>query len=309
MMFRLTRFERNPIISPNEKNNWEAKATFNAAAIYLENKVHIIYRALSKDDKSTLGYASSKNGFDLEERLNEPIYFPRIEEEKIGTEDPRITEIDEKIYMCYTAYNGSIFRVAMTSISKKDFLSKIWNWEHPKIISPPNVFDKNACVIKVGEKFAFFHRIQPFIWVDFKEKINLENDYIWGHYYNFKTRENSWDDEKIGIAAPPLKTNYGWILIYHGVSSKDKKYRLGAMLLDIKNPTKIISRLKEPILEPEVWYENEGLRYGTVFSCGAVIIKNKLLVYYGSADKYLSVAYCELKELIEEFRKEKDFTF
>lgn len=300
-MIKLKRYEKNPILFPREGNVWESKAVFNAGAIYLDNKVHLIYRALSHENKSVFGYASSKDGFEITERLSNPIYFPRIKEESVGCEDPRLTIIDDEIYMTYTAYNGSVARVALTSISKRDFLEKKFgNWSYPKIISAPSIFDKNACVIKVKDKFYFFHRIQPFIWIDVKDSLKFqENEYIWGTYY-FRTRDNEWDSEKIGIAAPPIETKEGWLLIFHAMSSLDKKYRLGAMLLDLDDPGKLIARLPYPILEPEVWYENEGLRSGTIFSCGAVVIKGKLLVYYGGADKYLNVASCNLKELLDE---------
>ncbi|MCS7123266.1 MAG: glycosidase [Candidatus Aenigmarchaeota archaeon] len=305
-MIKLKRYEGNPILVPREKNIWENKAVFNAGAIYLDGKVHIIYRALSHSEISVFGYVSSENGFEIVERLNKPIYYPRIKEESKGCEDPRLTIIEDKIYMTYTAYDGNIARVALTTISKEDFLEKkFFNWSFPQIISAPGIFDKNACIIKVKDKFYIFHRVMPFIWIDVRDNLDFEeNKYIWGMCY-FRTREREWDSEKIGIAAPPIQTKEGWLLIFHGMSMEDKKYRLGAMLLDSSDPRKLIARLPYPILEPEVWYENEGLRSGTVFSCGAVIIKDKLFVYYGGADKYLNVATCGLKELLEELLKHR----
>ncbi len=111
-------------------------------------------------------------------------------------------------------------------------------------------------------------------------------------------REESWDSEKIGIAGPPLRTEEGWLLIYHGLSKHDKKYRLSAALLDLGNPAKVLARLEYPILEPQTDYENVGDRPGTVFSCGNVIIGDKLYIYYGAADQVVAVASCTMNDLL-----------
>ena len=112
-------------------------------------------------------------------------------------------------------------------------------------------------------------------------------------------RLKKWDSRKIGIAAPPIKTSEGWLLIFHGLSLEDNKYRLGAALLDLNKPDRIISRLDYPILEPQADYENNGLRPGTVFSCGAVVVDRRLFVYYGAADKVIGVAKTKLKKFTQ----------
>ncbi len=317
-MIKLERFDGNPIIQPIEQHEWESNLTFNPGAIYEDGKVHIIYRAVNKDFTSVLGYASSRDGLHIDERLPDPIYIPREDFEKkvgkgnSGCEDPRLVKVGDKIYMFYTAYDSrNPTRVALTSIKINDFLNKKWNWKRPVLISPPSIDDKNACVLpeKINGKYVIFHRIPPSIWVDFVDDLEFTGErWIKGHILA-KARKGKWDNEKIGIAAPPLKTKDGWLLIYHGVSSQDLKYRLGAMLLDLKNPTHVISRLDYPILEPEEWYENEGLRAGTVFACGAVIIKGKLFVYYGGADKYVCVATANVKELLEELKEAPSLRF
>ena len=91
----------------------------------------------------------------------------------------------------------------------------------------------------------------------------------------------------------------GWLLIYHGVSRYDVKYRLGAALLDLNNPSHVIARLNHPILEPDAWYENKGYREGTVFACGSAIIEGQLFVYYGGADQYVGVASTPLKKILD----------
>ena len=88
------------------------------------------------------------------------------------------------------------------------------------------------------------------------------------------------DRRKMGAGAPPLKTNHGWLLIYYGVDEKDaSKYKMGAMLLDLNDPTKVLHRSSHPIIEPSDWYENEGHKAGIVYPCGALVKDGKLIIY------------------------------
>ncbi|MDP3004338.1 MAG: hypothetical protein Q8N43_02440, partial [Candidatus Azambacteria bacterium] len=107
-----------------------------------------------------------------------------------------------------------------------------------------------------------------------------------------------------GAGAPPLKTKYGWLLFYHAMDNDWSKYKVGAMLLDLNDPTKILYRAKEPVLEPEEIYENNGYKPGIVYISGAVIKDGDLLVYYGCSDSYVSVAYANLDDFLEALKKE-----
>jgi predicted GH43/DUF377 family glycosyl hydrolase len=307
-MIKLKRYVRNPIITPIPEHEWEAKATFNPTAIYLDNKVHIIYRAMSHDNTSTMGYAVSEDGVTITQRSVRPIYVPRIDKEKkkkenghSGCEDARITKVGDKLYMCYTAFDGEgPTRIAMTSISIDDFLSQNWNWTEPKLISPPGIDDKNSCIIpnmKDG-KYAIFHRIYPCIWIDFVDDLEFEDKrWIKGSAW-FKPRTDHWDSRKLGIASAPMKTEAGWLLLYHAITEADRHYRLGAMLLKENDPTQIIARSKEPLLEPRLKYELEGDVNNVVYPCGSVIMNENLYVYYGGADKVCGVAAVNLNKLL-----------
>lgn len=311
-MIKLKRFEGNPIIKPIAEHPWESRATFNPAAVYEDGRVHIVYRAMSEVSTSVFGYASSKDGLHIDERLDEPIYQPRKDFEKrdepgyFGCEDPRITKLGDKFYMCYTGFNAKDPPgVALTSITVEDFLNKNWNWEEPRIISMPNIADKNACVLeeKIHGRYVMFHRIQHQIWIDFVEDLGFDGERrLMGSDW-IKRRGDKWDSEKIGIGGPPIKTKDGWLLIYHGLSKQDKKYRLGAVLLALENPAQIIARLDYPILEPEEDYEKKGLRSDTVFACGTAVIEGELFVYYGAADQTVAVATVKLGEILEEIKK------
>jgi len=240
-LVRVKRAKGNPIISPIKTHPWEAKATFNPAALYLEGKVHLIYRAMSEENTSVLGYATSKDGVHIDYRSSEPIYIPRESfEQKVvpdgnsGCEDPRLTEIGDKIYMCYTALDGkNAPRVALTHIRKKDFLRQKWNFAKPVLITPPNLDDKDACVfpekIEGGHFYFIIHRIGNDIDSAFCPTLDFDGK-TWIEEYRWITpRDGTWDSKKVGIAAPPIKTKSGWVLFYHGVSDNNY-YRIGAIL-------------------------------------------------------------------------------
>ena len=306
--YRFKRFEGNPIITPDHNHSWELKATFNPAAIHLGGKVHILYRALSDDNTSTIGYAASVDGVKITERLSEPVYVPRedfetkkIEGANSGCEDPRISKIGGDLYMCYTAYDGvGPPRVAVTSIREKDFLSRRWSWSKAELITPKGIDDKDACIFpeKVGEKYLVFHRIGTDICADFLKSLDFKKEVVNKCIRVFGPRLGMWDSNKVGITAPPIRTKRGWILLYHAISKGHHTYRIGAVLLDLKDPTVVLSRSADPILEPEQPYEKEGIVPNVVFPCGMIVRDGLVYIYYGGADKVVGVATMELNILM-----------
>lgn len=310
---KLARYKGNPILKPILELDWQQMAVLNPTAIYEDGRVHIIYRAQAFDGTSVLGYASSRDGLHINENLDYPIYFPREAFEKktrseinSGCEDPRISKIGDRFYMTYTAYDGSNPpRVALTSISVEDFLNKNWSWDKPKLISPPGVDDKDACIVKHprAEKYVAFHRLGNVLWLDFLRDLEFpEKKYLTGGIIA-QARNDKWDNVKIGIAAPPIETEKGWLLLYHGVGTGNV-YRLGAMLLDYDDPRIILARSDEPILEPEKKWELEGIVPNVVFPCGAVVIENNLYVYYGGADKVIGVATAPIDSILNNLLKQ-----
>lgn len=302
--FRFKRLANNPIIMPNPNNSWESRATFNPAAIDLEGKVHILYRALSDDNTSTIGYAVSQDGEKITERLAEPIYIPRedfetkkMERVNSGCEDPRLTKIGSNLYICYTAFDGiGPPRVAVTSIGEKDFLLRRWKWKKPELITPKGVDDKDACIFpeKVGSKYLVLHRIGTDICGDFLKTLDFKTEKVNKCIRIFGPRPGMWDSAKVGITAPPIKTKNGWLLLYHAVSKNHHTYRIGAALLDPKDPTIILSRSTDPIFSPEEPFEKEGIVNNVVFPCGMIVRDGLLYIYYGAADKVTGVATMEL---------------
>ena len=136
--------------------------------------------------------------------------------------------------------------------------------------------------------------------IDFVDDLDFNGTTRWlKGEFKIQPRVACWDSQKVGAGAPPIKTKDGWLLIYQGVGESDPgRYKIGAMLLDLKDPVKVLARLEKPILEPQAAYENEGWKTGVIYPCGAVVIRDRLLVYYGGADKVTCVASAKLDELL-----------
>ncbi len=326
----LHRHPHNPILKPNPKNPWESRAAFNTAAVYDDGKVHFVYRALGDTDLSVLGYATSKDGVHIDERFKDPIYVPTEPFESPGQkvyktfpdhfmsgggyggcEDPRITKVDDTYYMTYVAFDGCTPpRVALTSIKRDNFLKRTWKWAKPKLISAPGMVNKNAVIFpeKVNGKYVVFHRVFPNILVDLVDDLEF-NEYLRGDYL-ITPSIDGWDTHKIGAGAPPIKTKDGWLFIYQGVGKKDRgRYKIGAMLLDLNNPTKVLFRSQHPLLAPDENYENEGHKAGVVYPCGSVVIGDRLYVYYGGADTVVCGASQDLNTFLEQLKTSHIPTF
>ncbi len=204
--------------------------------------------------------------------------------------------------MTYTAFDGvHPTHVALTTIGTKDFLAQKWDkWSKPVITTPENVNDKNMCLLpeKIGGQYMLLHRINSQLCADFLDSLNFTKNRLTRCIEIMGPRMGCWDSQKIGIAGPPIKTDKGWLLIYHGVSVSTT-YRLGAVLLDLKNPSTIISRTVDAILEPLEPYERMGQIRNVVFSCGVVRRADTLFIYYGGADTTLNVAKVSLKRLLK----------
>jgi len=306
----------NPIISPRPENGWEAWQTFNPAAILINDKVYFLYRAIGDDGISRFGYAMSKDGFKINERLPYPVYEHEINIGFYickypsggsigGCEDPKMTRVgdEDRIYVTYTGCDGGL-RIALTSIKVDDFLNKKWNWKKPVIISPPGENHKNWVIFpeKINGKYAILHSINSGkILIDYFDNLDFKDgEYINSKYQLTEVRMDRWDTKVRGAGPPPIKTKYGWLLLYHAEDKDDPgKYKVGVMILDIEDPTKILYRCKQPVLEPKEYYEYEGAKGGVVYAQGAVVKDGKLIIYYGGADNYVCAAYTELEPFLE----------
>ena len=295
-MIALKRYSDKPIFSPRAEHKWEASAVFNAAAIFDNGLVHLIYRATDissggqeGDYINSLGYAVSTDGIHFN-RLEQPVLTNAVPQEARGPEDPRIVKIDGIFYMLYTGYGGRFdgdYRICLAA--SKNLIA----WQrHGVMLDEPN---KDASLLpeKINGRYVMFHRRPPDVWLAYSDDLKNWEE----HTIVLKAIPDSdWENEKVGISGPPIKTPAGWLLIYHGVSHK-MVYRQGIALLDLENPARLIARQSEPILEPELDWELHGHVDNVVFSCGQVVFGDEIYVYYGGADNAIGLATMKLSEI------------
>ncbi len=293
------RFGGNPILRPRAELQWEALACFNPAAVQLDGRVHLLYRAMSVDGTSTLGYAVSRDGVHIDERLSAPVYAPTEHfEQKLrpgnsGCEDPRLTVLDDMVYLFYTAFDGYTPRVAYSRLPVEDFLARRWHWHAPRVVTPPGVDDKDACLLerKIGGQFVVFHRCDDSIRVNRCATLEFGNGrWLGPESAVISPRTEYWDNRKFGIAAPPLATPHGWLLLFHRVTKPDSIYKVEAMLLDRDDPSIVLADTAASLLEPETPEERMGQTPNVVFPCGAVVRGDDVYLYYGAADSVVCVA-------------------
>ncbi len=297
------RHPANPIISVDDWP-YKANSVFNAAAAEANGKILLLARVEDFRGMSHLTVATSDDGINNWQIERTPSLKPEPEkypEELWGIEDPRITWIEamNKWAICYTAYSrgGPLVSRAMTS----DF--KSFNRMGP--VMPPE--DKDAALFPVKFKglWAMLPRPVPkspllgaHIWISFSP--NLKH---WGeHQEIIQAREGGWwDANKIGLCAPPMQTEEGWLILYHGVrtTASGSIYRLGLALLDLENPTKVLRRTDEWIFGPKAHYEREGDVDDVVFPCGWIKKKDTVFIYYGAADSRICVATADFNELLD----------
>ena len=327
--YSLTRETDNPILSPQAHREWEAEGAFNPGAVEDDAGVtHLFYRAAGKDGLSRIGHATSRNGRKIDSRSPYPVYVPThgtgmpeassvpLEERRHdlvlhpsgggwgGAEDPRVTRIGDRVYMTYTAFEGwENMRIGLTSISVADMMNGRWKWRRPILISPPKARSKNWVLFpkKIKGKYAVLHSVAPRVMVAYLDSLDavpiIKSSADHGGYgYHDNHRKGYWDEVTKGAGTPPLKTDLGWLVLYHAAAHG--KYLVGAMILDLEDPTKILYRSPGPILTPDMSYENDS-KPGIVYATGALIKRGKLMVYYGGGDKHTCLAETPLEPLLE----------
>jgi len=287
---KLRRYEGNPILKPKPENEWESKNVFNPAVIYDHGLFHLLYRAMGVDDISRIGYAVSIDGFNFF-RFDKPVIVPKLIQEPRGCEDPRLVKLEDVFFMTYTAYSERGVRIGLGSTNN------FMQWERYEI-EWEEINNKDAVLFpeKIGGKYVLLHR--PMlgelmgIWIAYSDNL-IE----WYGLREIMAPVGGWEGKKIGAGAPPIKTEKGWLLIYHGVD-EGGVYRLGAAMFSINDPSKLLCRYPEPILEPEMYYEIRGEIPHVVFACGACEALNRYYIYYGGADKVVCVATVDKEELL-----------
>jgi predicted GH43/DUF377 family glycosyl hydrolase len=224
-----------------------------------------------------------------------PFIYPIDESEKYGVEDARVTYVDGKFYINYTAVSEGSWATALAVTEDFETVERKGLIFHPE--------NKDAAIFpeKVGGKYIALHRPnnsgfgRASIW--YSESPDLIH---WGNHKNIiKPRDIPWESSKIGGGAPPIKTPQGWLIIYHGKG--DHGYSLFCTLLDLEKPYKVVRRAEKPLLEATEAYETSGFFSNVVFSNGVAHVDGKLYVYYGAADDSVCVAITDIDSLLASF--------
>ena len=295
-MLRLHRVGDGPILSPRPDVPWEKDTVFNTAAIHANGKFHLLYRGVAHTpgdpNRSSIGYASSTDGVHFDRR-DAPILSPGVvPEEAQGVEDPRVTKLDDTYVMLYTAYDGIHTQIAMAT--SEDLI----RWKRHGIVLGYELFgnNKDAALFpeRIGGRYCMMHRPEPDIYLAFSDDLHRWTDHV-----RIMEPVFEWERRKIGGGAVPIRTEAGWLVIYHGVDD-DLGYRLGVALLDLEDPTRVIARQPEPILEPAADWELTGDVNNVVFTCGAVLRDHELWVYYGAADTVIGLAKGRIDDFLDE---------
>ncbi len=291
------RYVHNPILTPDMIPG--ANAVFNSSVVRFGDRYVGVFRVETRQGFQTLRVAWSDDGikfnFTPDEILvptEEP--FSTYEEARY---DPRITRIGDTYYICHASENR--FGCQVSVASTRDFVK----FEKIAIASEPTNRNMVLFPEKIDGLFARLDR--PFesgrsgnIWISFSPDL-----IHWGQSECIlQSRNFAWDSGKIGPGAPPIKTDAGWLILYHGVTPRIncQIYKAGVALLDLKNPRKVLARAKEYILAPSEMYERVGDVPNVVFPTAAIPYpeKDELRIYYGAADTVFCMATAKISELI-----------
>jgi beta-1,2-mannobiose phosphorylase / 1,2-beta-oligomannan phosphorylase len=222
-----------------------------------------------------------------------PTLLGQGELETFGIEDCRATEIDGTYYLTYTAVSVHGFGVGLISTT---------DWKHftrQSMILPPNNKDCALFPRKIGEHYFALHR--PTMEGVGRNQIWLAQspDLLhWGQHRSLiKTRPGMWDSARVGAGDAPIWTEAGWLEIYHG-ADENNRYCLGALLLDLGDPGKVLARSDQPIMEPIMEYEKVGFFGSVVFTNGMVVEGDRILMYYGASDQVVCGATLSVRKIL-----------
>lgn len=286
---KLVRHPKSPLIYPNPLHRWEAINVFNCAVTQHNGLFHMHYRAQGVDFISQIGYAVSSDGLAWN-RLENPVMSPHQEREDYrGVEDPRVTPLDGRFYMTYTAYgeNGNFPMIAKSE--------NLIQWEDVAPLEKTENKDHVLFPEKINGRYAILHRRRPHIWIAFSDDLITWTD----HTIIMSPRpESDWDSKSIGANGVPMKTEHGWLLFYHGYA-ESHIYRQSVALLDLKDPSKVLHRPANYFFEPEETWEIRGDVPNVIFSCSNNHVGDELWFYYAGADRVIGLATAPFADVVD----------
>ena len=329
---KLQRYSNNPILTANLHNEWESLCVCNPAVWYEDGVFTMLYRAAGNDNahRIHLGLATSTDGFTFVRQSTHPVLSPTEGNYDSGCiEDPRIVKLGDTYYVTYacrpfapgrywefpptnqplcpgTELWGFDNNLTFTALAAtKDFrtfrkmgrMTKAGMDDRDVLLFPEKIGGRYVRLSRAKEWTGEVYGCEyPSIWLAYSENL-LEWPDVGQCYLLATSRE--WWEQKLGASAPPIYTDRGWFMLYHAVDEKGT-YRVGAMILDLEHPERVIGRTRSPILEPEETYETQGYYNGCVFPTGNVVKDGILYVYYGGADQYCCVATADFDALVED---------
>jgi predicted GH43/DUF377 family glycosyl hydrolase len=337
----MIKVKKEGIILKKTPFEFENDGVLNPAVIRDGDSVHLFYRAVRKGNYSTIGYCRLDGPLTVSERWDKPFMVPEFDYESHGVEDARVVKIDETYYMTYTAYDGTNARGALATskdlwhldkegiivppISYSEFVflaesagkvNKNYYRNHKFYYQEADpekkimLWDKNVIFFprRIQGKLVFLHRIRPGIQIVSVNSIkDLTRDFWETYFLNLEDRiimdpVYPHESNYIGSGCPPVETEHGWLLIYHGVEETRQGvvYSACAALLDLNDPSKELARLPYALFSPEYAWEQRGEVNNVVFPTGTAIFGNTLFIYYGAADTQIACVSVNLPELVAE---------
>jgi predicted GH43/DUF377 family glycosyl hydrolase len=325
--------KKEGVILRTSNLDFENEGVLNPAVIKDGNDVHLFYRAVRIGNLSTIGYCRLDGPLTVVERSPTPFLYPEFEYEKHGMEDPRIVKIADTYYLSYIAFDGNdALGAVATSTDLKHFekqgiivpqvkcgefddlaknnvdIIESYRKEYgaPDII----IMDKDVMFYprRINGKLAFLHRIKPDIQLVMVNNLaDLTYDFWDSYIYNLEENillrpKYLHEINYVGGGCPPIETEHGWLIIYHGVQHLDTgyKYSACAALFDLDNPLREIARLPYPLFKPDQPYEIDGDVDNVCFPTGTALFGDTLYIYYGAADELIACASVSLSGLVNE---------
>ncbi|MBI9104862.1 MAG: glycosidase [Spirochaetales bacterium] len=338
MELKIDKCSENPVVQPGGLP-WRMVATMNPAVIYENGTFTMFERAAGSlhPFKCSLGMLESKDGIHWSHKFEEPVVTGDLVGFPYGSvQDPRIVKIDDDYLMTFAlrpySYDTNTtgygvprsFQHEYPGFSRdtKDNQSRsgvlrsknMVDWEFVGWVAAGEIDDRNVILFpeKINGKYAVLRRPSPFVdtEVKFTETPGIQLSYSddlknWTEPVTVMQPQFEWEDNRIGGSSPPIRTEHGWLILYHGVQHIDKSinrvcYRMGAAMVDINDPTKVIARCPGYLMEPEHYYEKVGAYIpNVVFPTASVAVDDKLHIFYGCCDTAIGLATVSLDSLID----------
>jgi len=320
---------------------FENEGVLNPAVMREGDSVHLFYRAVRQGNYSSIGYCRLDGPLTIAERWNKPFMVSEFDYESHGVEDARIVKIDDLFYLTYTGFDGTNARGALATskdlwhfkkqgvivppityaefvffaesdgkVNENYYRNHKFYYQEADPEKKIMLWDKNVIFFprKINGKLVFLHRIRPGIQIVFIDSLKELTKEFWGNYF-LKFQEHivldpvyAHESSYIGSGCPPIETEYGWLLIYHGVeeTNRGRVYSACATLLDLNDPSRELARLPYALFSPEYNWELIGEVNNVVFPTGTALFGDTLFIYYGAADSLIASASVKLSVLMAE---------